>query len=762
MAVFDRILFCVLLAVLAVRPLISETFQPLEVSFLEALQNTGGPTPAMTAWLDWITLAAAVIALVRRGRWRRHVVVGVGIALLAVAAVVSTSAAGDKSTALLAGSNLAIGALAGAALAALLEARWMRQLLLAALLATGVTSGVKCLKQRYSENPLVQQEWETVYKPKLVQQGFDPQDPLFVNFERRMKAGEVYGFLSHPNIEASCLMMWALVAAGVLGGWCAAVSDRPKPGSVLRPTRGSAATAASLVGLALLCLLLVVALWFTKSRGAAIAGSVGLAVLVGLGWKAAWASRHAKHVLAAFVAGYLALISVGLTYGLAKGTLPSASLAFRWQYWTAAARALRDVPLTGLGRENFAYAYMLYKTPEATEEVKNPHNLWVSLLVELGPLGLAAGVMLCGAGLLVGLRNVTPVAAMAAPAVDGEGTVSANSRRPRGADATWGGAGASVGAAAVTVGVLVIHAVFSGTKFDDLGAVLVWVQDVLLPWPIAMSAAMWMLTRQDSVRWESWVTAGLCAALGAAFVHGLVDFALLTQGGLAVFVLCAAGVTRPVAAVEVKYWRWAGIVAALLGGVLIVRYAVVPLDLPDATVARTKARAALQEAGAASRSIEKRESSLLRATEFAKGPIARNPLDTSNYILLATAREALARFYADQGRVEDAKFMWPGAAAAWQQAVERYPTNPRTQISCGAAWFEIWKQTGDVDAARRAREHFTEALRIDDCRPVGEVMRLRAQERDAVTQYLRALAGDAPPSTRPSSFSPDSRAAGAG
>jgi O-antigen ligase len=813
MAFFDRILFYVLLAVLAARPLISETFQPLEVSFLEALQNTGGPTPATTAWLDWITLFTAVIALVRRCRWRQHMAIGAGVALLAGAAVLSTTAAGDKSTALLAGSNLFIGALAGAALAALLEARWMRQLLLAALLATGATSAVKCLKQQFSENPLVQQEWEAVYKPRLVQQGFDPQDPLFVNFERRMKAGEVYGFLSHPNIEASCLMMWALVAAGVLGGWCAATlgssklagSPRPTRGSaatllwhrltagvlrpvrspaatllwhrliagvlrpvrspaatllwhrliagVLRPVRGSAATAASLAGHALFCLLLVAALWFTKSRGAAIAGFIGLAALVGLSWKAAWASRHAKRVLALLVAGYLALVSVGLTYGLVKGTLPSASLAFRWQYWTAAARALWNVPLTGLGRENFAYAYMLYKTPEATEEVKNPHNLWVSLLVELGPLGLVAGVVLCGAGLLVALRNVAPAGAKAVSAVSGQGAVSAERRRPRGADAThlWHRHLAGVlrpgqippatvaGAATVTIGVLVLHAVLSGTPLNDLGGVLIWVQDILLPWPLAFAAMLWLLAHSDSARWESWVTTGLCAALVAALVHGLVDFALLTPGGLAVFVLCAAGATRGAGAVEVERSRRAGIVPVVLGGALIVSYGFVLLDLRDATVARTKVRAAFQEAGAANQSIVEREKALARAAGMAEKAVARNPLDTSNYIRLATAREALARVYADESRAEDAKFTWHAAADAWQQAVERYPTNPRTRISCGKAWFEVWKQTGDPDAARRAREHFTEALRIDECRPVGEVVRLRPQEREPVSEYLRAI-----------------------
>ena len=94
----------------------------------------------------------------------------------------------------------------------------MLHLLLAALLASGVTTAVKCLDQRVYENPQTQEQWEQVYKPELIRQGLDPQDSLFINFERRMRAGEAYGFLGHPNVTASCLLMWLLVAAGLLVG----------------------------------------------------------------------------------------------------------------------------------------------------------------------------------------------------------------------------------------------------------------------------------------------------------------------------------------------------------------------------------------------------------------------------------------------------------------------------------------------------------------------------------------------------------------
>ncbi len=75
----------------------------------------------------------------------------------------------------------------------------------------------------------------------------------------------------------------------------------------------------------------------------------------------------------------------------------------------------------------------------------------------------------------------------------------------------------------------------------------------------------------------------------------------------------------------------------------------------------------------------------------------------------------------------------------WDRAAELYPTNPRTRISAAKAWYELWRTSGAADAARRARTHVAEALRIDDTRPAQEVARLRPRERAEAEALLKEL-----------------------
>lgn len=757
----DRALFYALLALLGARPLLSETFEPLQVSFLTALEVSGGPTPATTAVLDSLLLAAAAGALARTRRgWGGAI--ALGIALLTTAVIVSSCVAGERTLALLAGADLVALVVGGVALVGLARTRWMAMLLVAVLLATGITTAVKCVSQTLYENPQTRARWETVYKPDLLRRGFDPQDPLFINFERRMQAGEAYGFLGHPNITASGLMMWLLATGGALG---AALGRRP-----LRGMGGPA------VASAVLCALVAGALWLTGSRGAVVAAAGGVLLLLCLGICAAWVARHARVVLLVALVGYAAVVGAGVVYGLQRGTLPGASLAFRWYYWTAAARAIRDVPLTGLGRENFAEAYTRYKPAESTEEVRNPHNLWVGLLVELGPLGLAAGVVLCAGVVLAGLRALAPPAADRL-AVDG---VTAGRCVP------------------VVAGVLLVQAVASATPFGAPGVALVWGQEIAVVWTLALLVALWLLdavTRAPTG--QPWLVAGLCAALLAALVHGLVDFALLTPAGLAVGVLCAAGAAalggaRAAMAGPAESARtWRGHVPWLLAGGLTVAHVLVvawpsvvtvtALNALDAalrsgradavqaaaaraaaapgggsTAARSAARAMLQLTHAAPPEIGRRQEWARWAEEYAQAACARNPRDHTSQAVLAGIYEELGRLDGEPGARQDSLNAWSEAAAAWERAVSLYPTSPRLRISAGKAWLMVGQATGAALAADRARAHFREALRIDDLWPAYEVMRLRPAEREAAQRLLDGLGPESAPDTRPTTAKTDS------
>jgi hypothetical protein len=761
----DRILFYVLLIVLCVRPLLGETFEYLQVSFVTALQAGPGATPATTAALDSVLLATAGLALTRRGRWRRGRLIAVAVVLLAAAVALSTSVAGDKRSALLAGSNMVITVLAGTALVSLVRTRWMQNLLLAGLLATGATTAVKCISQRWYENPLTQQRWESVYKPELIRQGFDPHDPLFINFERRMWAGEAYGFLAHPNVTATALLMWLLMAGGLLATAAAAM---------IRAVRSAAPVRwRPLVLAAAVCVLLGIALPQTGSRGALLAAGLGVVLLVVFGWRAPGVARRARAVLSLLIAGYLAVVAAGLAYGLKKDTLPGASLAFRWQYWTAAWRVWQEVPLTGLGRDNFGPAYLHYKRAESPEEVRDPHNLWVSLVVELGPLGLVGGALLCGACVLAALRSLS-----------GPPGGSGN-RVPLSA----------AQAAPLAVGVLIVHALLSGTPFGEPGVWLVWGQEIALTWILALLLSLPLLNGLESDRLRApWLGAGLCAALCATLVHSLIGFTLLTPAGAGLFALCAVGaamlgrvpqdaargsgptraaravaavaltavavafhvvwVARPTVADTRTMWDLDVAVrtAPPRGGPEVVRATaseVLRARTVAPPIARAAARALLRVSYWPGLSAAERLGLLDQADLCAARACAVDPGDAANYVLAATVAGELADTQQAVRRFAEAAQEQRRAAENWQRAVERYPTSSNHRIAAGTAWLAIWKRSGDGAAARLAYEDFRAALRIDDARPAEEAVRLRPSERRRAVDALAVLAPSTTTSSRP-------------
>ncbi len=781
----DTVRLVALLALLSVRPVIGETFEPVQVSMLAALQVDVGPTPAATAWLDLLTLAVAADTLLTRGRWRQRGPVTLGLVLLLLAVVLSSWHAGSPPLALLMGASLVIAVLAGAALCSLLRTRWVVNLTVAAMLAGGVTTAVKCGLQRYVDNPQTQRQWETVYKPDLIRQGFDPDSPMMVNFERRMLAADAYGFLGHPNITGSCLALWTLVALGLL--------------------RRTTSVFPLLVVL-VLTVMLGAALWFTASRGGLAAAAFGLVVVVVLTRRPEWFARHARPVLAGLAGLYLAVVAGVATYAIVRGTLPHPSLEFRWYYWTTAVRAYEDAPLTGIGRGSFGAAYTRYKPAESTEEVRDPHNVWVSLLTELGPLGLIGGVVLCAVCVRAGLRSLQPAQWMRATA-----TVSPPVNGP------------PTFAVLAVIGVpLALHALFSGTPLGHPGMAIVWAQEIVAPWLFAVLLTLWLLGRTEApatahhsppsqggvgggsssttaaasrhpsrhtnkpdgspaaTTADKWVGAGLCAALLAALLHGLVDFALLTPGGLAVFVLCAAaagglaGAGVPAAGPESGRRR--GLLAAVAGlavlahglgitlpamrtasglnelrlaattpppagpqAVLTLAREIEQRQPRDTVLSRTAAQTLLRIATGAAFDPRQELEWLTTAYRLAELACARNPHDTTNYAALAAVAEELAWYREGNGDAEQRRQAWTDAVAAWERAVELYPTNPRTRLSAGRAWLELWQHTGEPAHAERARDQFQAALEIDDRRPPGDTVRLRAKELEQIAEGLRKL-----------------------
>ena len=76
----------------------------------------------------------------------------------------------------------------------------------------------------------------------------------------------------------------------------------------------------------------------------------------------------------------------------------SDSLQVRWAYWEGTLRLIRDHIWTGVGVGNFPLAFVpyrsrfIYRNPGV--QVEHPHNEYLNLWAELGPLGLLAGLWL--------------------------------------------------------------------------------------------------------------------------------------------------------------------------------------------------------------------------------------------------------------------------------------------------------------------------------------------------------------------------------
>jgi hypothetical protein len=763
----DNALFIGLTALLAARPLIPESFTSIEFSFLTPLTEGLGPTPMATVALDWlILLLAAIVA------WRRPLAWGgwplAGGVLLLAAVLVSSWAAGNPRAALNAGANLVVGLLGGWALLATLRQRWMTHLLLAATITTGSVAALKCVLQWSYEFDETLDSWVKVEKPRLAAAGLDVTDPLIEDYERRMRSREAYGYLSHPNIAAACLSAALLPLLGCVAGLS---------------RRGGMAAGGGLALLLAVALsaLLLFAMKLTGSSGALLALAVAAGLLLGYRVAGGWFDGGRRRLFALFAGGYLILVGGGAAYGLAGGTWPHVSLQFRWEYWTAAFRAFPEFAATGCGRENFDVAYLRHKSPAHSEQVRNPHGLWVALPVELGPLGLLAGVVLLTgvtARLLSPPRGTgvldEPGALLAVlPGVLDEGA------RPATASEVFRLVLASVA----------VQAYFSATPFDAPGVAIVWGQEVAIAYLLAFLAALRAVeaTAATAGGWR-FLTIGCGAAAVATLVHNVIDFSLFTPAGLAALVLPVAAGGALLRAAEASRHDgagWprlggtagglvtAGLLVGYLGGVwwpsfesqrlmtemrLAVREAgafekavglgrlAVRADPLDSEAPRTATQAVLSFALDPRLTPEQQLERLAVAEQFASQARDRRPASPAGWRLLARIAEVRAAMLDEDAAssrsatdVEAARAFRRQAAENWAAVCQRSPGDERAHLAAAMAWGRRWGDSGDRGDAERACGHIAAALAIDVLRAPEAAAKLRASELDTIAQMRREL-----------------------
>jgi len=386
--VLEAVGFLLLLLVVAMRPLLSETYDsqrtPIDLA-------TGLPeitTPATTAWLDmmiWISATAwAASACIRRKRWQ-WTGVEVGWTMLIVGAVISTWTASNRRLALNASCDWLTCIVLLMTTAQWARHRWRAVLVLIVVVASGLTSAARCGMQKGVEFRETQAQYEQNKEDFWRRQGIDPDAPEAKLYERRLAAREATGFFPFSNIQGIGLSLAGFAALALMGA-----------------VRKQGYRKAALAVIAAVPFATIV---LTGSMGALAATAVGLVLWWGLGrWQALWK----RHWHAAFLVGWLVVMlgAAGLvTLGSVRGGLPGSSLNFRWQYWKVTSWIIRDHFWTGTGALNFDRTYLAYKPIECPEEIKDPHDFVLSAAAQWGVLGAVGWIICLIGGSWVWLRN---------------------------------------------------------------------------------------------------------------------------------------------------------------------------------------------------------------------------------------------------------------------------------------------------------------------------------------------------------------------
>lgn len=735
-----------LIGVLAARALLGEGYERVHSSFVD-VAATSAPTPLSAALLDaLLLLLSAILLLLRPPPQTLVAVAAVGaFCLMGAGVLVSIGVAAEKRLAALAGANLWSSAVAAGALglAAARDPR-VRRLALAALLAAGATIAAKCAWQR-ADAPAVREAWDA-RRTELIANGAGADDPLLVNMDRRVRSmqSEAFAFHPHPNVNAMLMLMALVTTVG------AALDARRSPASALL--------------LAILASGISAGVWLTGSQGAMASAVGGITLLAVIGVAMQRDARGVseppqpaqafavRRVLLSAGVGYAGLIALGLAWVTLTGRLPHPSLEFRWHYWTAAAAIWANAALTGVGRLNFADPFLLFRSEACVEEVRDPHNLWVTLAVECGPLALAAGVVL----IALVMRAAT-----------------ASISKPERELPEVGGVIGPI-AAVVVVSLAIAHGCAGGLVAPAAAAW--WLIEVVATFALSMWLVWWAVGQASGESSKhtggrsAWLAAGCAGAIGAVLLHGLVDFGLTTPAGAAMFALLVAVATSGksgAGAVSQSRRGWvgaagaAGVALALVGQVvsnvggaarseaLLTRAALlaarapgevadgvergaadhsdgVTIDQWDADALRSVA-AVLLELRSEDRHFAAAADRLHAALRVLRAAEAINPRSAATVRRIARALDALAELRRQGGSSDAARAAAVEASRVWRRVIALSPSDPRAYLACAAA---AWRASDgpDVSGAVEIRGWLRRAREIDAKRPSGDSVRLTPAE----------------------------------
>ena len=672
--------------------------------------DTGGPGVTTTIVLNGLCLLPALLVLVRRAidaqyvlRWQPAHVAMFGLVGWITASAIWAS---NKPDALLSASTWWAAAAVLFAAGQLVRswARLRPVLGLAAGLTLVLAS--QSLLYRFYEQPQLQQYWDTDESIK-VQRATNPNDFLLQQMDKKVHGTEQQGFFKSPNSFA-CVTVLAIFAAAGLGVQRLTDRDEPLLGGIL------------LIGPVLALPILI----WTGSRtaiGLFAIGTIALPLAWRLRDRLAAASRGAFAGGAiAFLLGVAAVIGIGLK----TGGLFVETLTFRWHYWLASVRLVRDHLLLGVGWTNFGTHYLAYRLPAAPEEVKYPHNLFVQFATETGVVGL----VLCVAWLALLLwrltRPVLPRVATTSPTASSKNSAW---MKPALAIAVV----FTVVRAAVTWDLIVLQAAPLAINFAEAGKTLLFGLCVFTAVLLAGVRDTGRGAADDRpARFAVWAAiVGLLTFL----LHNQLDFAAMETGPLLLFVLIAGallGVRHPGVAGRRTHTAAAigGLAATFVALIAVAGLWAVPTVLAEAKAAEAEAagrnqrpsdaldhyREAIADAPVATADYPRRAARFGDPAKSAEvvgwlsQAIAADPADAQNWLSRARVN---VMAHAPIGTV----------AGDYEQFVRRNPNDAAIRLE----YAHVLDAAGQTDAAV---EQYRAALAATDALKPNEPRRLPADQ----------------------------------
>ena len=326
---------------------------------------------------------------------------GLGVGLLAgghvISALLVVATTGDKRAAI----NLAwewIGVATGwFLLRQMCQSLSFRRELLAGIIATGTCVAGLGLYQHYVEFPAMASKFGPLFdrlkvadpveagliRKELAKENIPTEGPSLTLFEKRLRdSRESIGFFALANNLGGFLSVCVILAASVvLSNWQSTDSTRWRR-------------------LALWGVILIVLSWsllLTKSRTAWIGTVIGLGLSGMFSGNVRFIGMRWRLVLA--LMAIVALSGLGLSRlgGLDIQVLTEApkSLQYRLQYWSATLPMIRDHFAFGVGPGQFRWNYLFYKLPEASEEISDPHNLFLDVASSAGLVSVLGLLLIC-------------------------------------------------------------------------------------------------------------------------------------------------------------------------------------------------------------------------------------------------------------------------------------------------------------------------------------------------------------------------------